>query len=86
MRLPLTSDWTRCERCPLPDPRCTEVDSDSHQNHRSTAQLGRMSADRDEDELAQEEIPGVLVVRIWESMSFANTGQLKGRPRRVSHD
>lgn len=38
----------------------------------------------DEDESAQEEIPGVLVVRIRESLSFANTGQLKERLRRVS--
>jgi len=45
-----------------------------------------MSADIDADKLAQEEIPGVMVVRIRESMSFANTGQLKGRLRRVSHD
>jgi hypothetical protein len=54
----------------------------------------------DEDEAAQEEIPGVvsqdarivvfrlirlqLVVRIRENLSFANTGQLKERLRRVS--
>ena len=52
----------------------------------------------DEDESAQEEIPGVvslcschgsslmseLVVRIRENLSFANTGQLKERLRRVS--
>ena len=51
----------------------------------------------DEDEQAQEEIPGVvslcsrlgllmakLVVRIRENLSFANTGQLKERLRRVS--
>lgn len=57
----------------------------------------------DEDEAAQEEIPGVvslaspmdgrhciladhlqLVVRIREALSFANTGQLKERLRRVS--
>ncbi|WVQ93512.1 hypothetical protein IAU59_000586 [Kwoniella sp. CBS 9459] len=37
----------------------------------------------DEDEDAQEEIPGVLVVRIRESLSFANTGQLKERLRRL---
>ncbi|WVW80234.1 hypothetical protein I302_102212 [Kwoniella bestiolae CBS 10118] len=37
----------------------------------------------DEDENAQEEIPGVLVVRIRESLSFANTGQLKERLRRL---
>ncbi|KIR25137.1 endoplasmic reticulum protein [Cryptococcus deuterogattii LA55] len=37
----------------------------------------------DEDESAQEEIPGVLVVRIRESLSFANTGQLKERLRRL---
>ncbi|RXK40370.1 endoplasmic reticulum protein [Tremella mesenterica] len=37
----------------------------------------------DEDEAAQEEIPGVLVVRIRESLSFANTGQLKERLRRL---
>jgi len=42
----LTSDRTRCERCLLPDPRCTEVHSDSHQDHRSAAQLGRVGADR----------------------------------------
>ncbi|KAL7424649.1 hypothetical protein Q5752_000333 [Cryptotrichosporon argae] len=37
----------------------------------------------DEDEAAQEELPGVLVVRIRESLSFANTGQLKERLRRL---
>ncbi|ORY29822.1 sulfate transporter family-domain-containing protein [Naematelia encephala] len=37
----------------------------------------------DEDEAAQEEIPGVLVIRIRESLSFANTGQLKERLRRL---
>ncbi|WWD16428.1 hypothetical protein CI109_100854 [Kwoniella shandongensis] len=37
----------------------------------------------DENEDAQEEIPGVLVVRIRESLSFANTGQLKERLRRL---
>ncbi|WVQ78791.1 hypothetical protein IAT38_000882 [Cryptococcus sp. DSM 104549] len=37
----------------------------------------------DEDETAQEEIPGVLVVRVRESLSFANTGQLKERLRRL---
>ncbi|OWT39498.1 endoplasmic reticulum protein [Cryptococcus neoformans Bt1] len=37
----------------------------------------------DEDESAQEEIPGVLVVRIRENLSFANTGQLKERLRRL---
>ncbi|WVN84882.1 uncharacterized protein L203_100018 [Cryptococcus depauperatus CBS 7841] len=37
----------------------------------------------DEDEAAQEEIPGVLVVRIRESLNFANTGQLKERLRRL---
>ncbi|KAK8861653.1 hypothetical protein IAR55_002476 [Kwoniella newhampshirensis] len=37
----------------------------------------------DEHEAAQEEIPGVLVVRIRESLSFANTGQLKERLRRL---
>ncbi|KAI9632716.1 sulfate transporter family-domain-containing protein [Dioszegia hungarica] len=37
----------------------------------------------DEDEAAQEEIPGVLVVRIRENLSFANTGQLKERLRRL---
>ncbi|WWC88093.1 uncharacterized protein L201_002997 [Kwoniella dendrophila CBS 6074] len=37
----------------------------------------------DEEENAHEEIPGVLVVRIRESLSFANTGQLKERLRRL---
>jgi high affinity sulfate transporter 1 len=37
----------------------------------------------DEDEEAQEEIPGVLVVRIREPLSFANTGGLKERLRRL---
>lgn len=37
----------------------------------------------DEDEEAREEMPGVLVVRIRESLSFANTGQLKERLRRL---
>lgn len=38
----------------------------------------------DEHDDAEEEIPGVLAVRIRESLSFANTGQLKERLRRVS--
>ncbi|RSH94758.1 hypothetical protein EHS25_004564 [Saitozyma podzolica] len=37
----------------------------------------------DEDEAAQEELPGVLVVRIRENLNFANTGQLKERLRRL---
>ncbi|GMK59887.1 hypothetical protein CspeluHIS016_0901040 [Cutaneotrichosporon spelunceum] len=37
----------------------------------------------DEDDEALEEIPGVLVVRIREPLSFANTGGLKERLRRL---
>ncbi|WVR03746.1 hypothetical protein IAU60_000741 [Kwoniella sp. DSM 27419] len=37
----------------------------------------------DEDANAQEDIPGVLVVRVRECLSFANTGQLKERLRRL---
>ncbi|TYJ55804.1 hypothetical protein B9479_003456 [Cryptococcus floricola] len=37
----------------------------------------------DSDDSAQEEIPGVLVVRIRENLNFANTGQLKERLRRL---
>ncbi|WOO80799.1 Putative sulfate transporter [Vanrija pseudolonga] len=37
----------------------------------------------DDDDEAREEIPGVLVVRIREPLSFANTGQLKERLRRL---
>ncbi|BEI93842.1 uncharacterized protein CcaverHIS019_0603010 [Cutaneotrichosporon cavernicola] len=37
----------------------------------------------DEDDEASEEIPGVLVVRIREPLSFANTGGLKERLRRL---
>ncbi|CED83653.1 Sulfate/bicarbonate/oxalate exchanger SAT-1 and related transporters (SLC26 family) [Phaffia rhodozyma] len=37
----------------------------------------------DENPEAEEDIPGVLVIRIRESLNFANTGQLKERLRRL---
>ncbi|KAJ9103989.1 hypothetical protein QFC21_002452 [Naganishia friedmannii] len=39
--------------------------------------------DEHPDEEVEEDIPGVLVVRIRENLNFANTGQLKERLRRL---
>lgn len=37
----------------------------------------------DDNPDAEEDFPGVLVIRIRESLNFANTGQLKERLRRL---